>query len=76
MSVVEVVIPASQQLFLIHFNQFPNCVDFVPSKTTATMKPNRNEPVLRSSMFTFNVYVRWLIAISGIEEKAIRSAAE
>src|SRR5262249_41118208 len=71
-STAEELIPKLHQLFAMNLNQSMHYVNFPPTKAMTPFEPNRFEPKLRFAIVAFDVDVRGLAPITGIE-KSVRS---
>ena len=61
---------------LAFLNQPLDPVDLWPVETATFLKPNRVDPELSSIGFTLDVNMRWLIAITRVEEESVRAGAQ
>jgi hypothetical protein len=57
---------------LILFYKLANPVELLTAEASTSLQPNGVEPELRHILITLDVYVRGLIAITGIEEEPVR----
>src|SRR3989344_4893725 len=72
-SAVEIRIPRLLQFIRVCLHQFLDSPNLRPGKSTARMESYRFQPELRDFVIAFNVYMRWLISITCIEEKPVRA---
>src|SRR5262249_55601872 len=75
-STVEELIPTLQQLFLILLDQLADPIDLFTSETAAALEPDGVEPEFRFAVITFDVDVRRLAPIAGVEEEPKRTHSE
>jgi len=63
-------------MFLVCFYECLDSVDFLPAKPVTVLQADRFQPELGLAVIAFNMNMRRFVAVTGIEEKSIRTALE
>src|SRR5262249_38003925 len=75
-STVEGFIPAVRYLLPMLLDQLVDAVDFFPAEAATALEPDRVEPEFRLAVVSFDMDVRRLTPIAGIEEEPKWTHAE
>jgi hypothetical protein len=70
-SLIEILIPAPRQIFLIELDHPLNAAQFLSAKASIPLQSNRIQPELGLTIVALDMDVRRLGSIAGIEEKTV-----
>jgi len=68
--------PTPQQACSILLDKFLHAPNFSSTKAATILQSDGFQPKFSFIVITFNVNMRWLVAITGIKEKSIRPAPQ